>query len=73
MQTVFAAAKMGIVDGEYVIDNTPLPNKDSAKVSLREKQKRQAEMQQRLFQQNPELGAKIQEKAQLKQLTGGKR
>jgi hypothetical protein len=72
-QLVFAAHKLGVVDGEYVIDNVPLPNKDAAKTSLRERQKRQAEMQQRMMQQNPELAAKVQEKGMLKQLAGGKR
>lgn len=72
-QLVFAAHKMGVVDGEYVIDNVNLPNKDAAKQSLRERQKRQAEQQQRLFQQNPEIAEKLQEKAMLKQIGGGKR
>lgn len=67
-QLVFAAQKMGVVDGEYVIDNTPLPNKESAKVSLREKQKNQAVQMEALKQQNPE----VFEKVAVKQMTGGR-
>jgi hypothetical protein len=68
-QLIFAAAKMGVVDGEYIIDNTQLPNKEVAKVGLRAKQKRQGEMLQQLLAENPEVG----EKLAAKQLTGGKR
>ena len=68
-QRVYAAHKMGVVDGDYVIDNTALPNKDKAHLSLKEKQKRSAEMMQKLLAENPEIG----EKLALKQITGGKR
>jgi hypothetical protein len=68
-QLVMAAHKLQIVDGEYVIDNTQLPNKAAAKTSLKERQKRAAEEKQLLLQQHPEIG----EKLVLKQLTGGKR
>lgn len=50
-QLVFAAHRFGVVDGEYVLDNTNLPNKEVAKLRLREKEKKQAE----LLQQHPEL------------------
>ena len=67
-QLVFAAHKDGTVDGEYVIDNTPLPNKEIAKVRLREKEKAQHELLQNFIKQDPEGGRKVLEK----QLTGGK-
>jgi hypothetical protein len=66
-QLVFAAQAKGIVDDEYVIDNTPLPNKEGAKISARERKKRQQEMLQKLMQSNPEMGHKLLEK----QFTGG--
>lgn len=68
-QLVATAHKMGIVDGDYVIDNTPLPNKEQAKVSLKKKQEAQAKMTQDLIKQFPEAGEKIA----LKQVMGGKR
>lgn len=68
-QLVMAAHKMQIVDGEYVIDNTQLPNKAAAKASLKERQRRMAEEKQQLLQQYPEAA----EKLIIKQLTGSKR
>lgn len=67
-QLVAAAHKMGIVDAEYFIDNTPLPNKEIAKVAAREHAKQQQELVQTVMKNNPELGAKIIEKS----LTGGR-
>lgn len=67
-QLVFAAKKDGIVDGEYVIDNTPLPHKEIAKVRLRAKEKKQQELMQQAMQ-DPVIKEKVLEK----QLTGGKR
>ena len=67
-QRVFAAFKSGIVDGNYVIDNTQLPNKESAKVSLRQREAAKAKQTQELLQSNPELGQKLMEK----QLLGGR-
>jgi hypothetical protein len=67
-QLVFAAHKDGTVDGEYVIDNTPLPNKEIAKVRLREKEKAQQELLANFIKQDPEGGRKVLEK----QITGGK-
>lgn len=67
-QIVFAARKEGIVDNEYVIDNTALPNKEIAKVRMREKEKQQHDLLQSTIKQDPELGHKILEK----QLTGGR-
>ena len=50
-QLVFGAHQRGVVDAEYVIDNTNLPNKEVAKLRLREKEKKQAE----LLAAHPEL------------------
>jgi len=66
-QLVFAAHGKGVVDAEYVIDNTQLPNKEVAKIRLREKEKKQADMMQNLLKQNPEVANKVLEK----QLIGG--
>src|SRR5215472_3776005 len=68
-QLVFAAHQRGIVDDEFVIDNTPLPNKEIAKVGNRERKKQQAQQFQQLKQTDPQLAEKLMEK----QLTGGKR
>lgn len=68
-QLVMAAHKMGIVDGEYVIDNVSLPNKAAAKTGYKETQKRKAEQFQQLMRANPEAA----EKAALKGITGGRR
>jgi len=48
-QLIFALRKTGDVDGEYAIDNLPLPNKESAKASLRERKKAGADMQKQLL------------------------
>ena len=61
-QLVFAAFKAGVVDAEYVIDNTPLPNKEVAKVRHRQKEEKQAQQMQELLKSNPEIGNKILEK-----------
>jgi len=68
-QLVFAAQGKGIVDGEYVIDNVSLPNREAAKLAYREKQAQQQKMIQDLMAKDPE-GA---EKVLAKQLGGGKR
>lgn len=47
-QLIFQARKIGDVDGEYMIDNLPFPNKESAKASLKNKQASAAANQQRL-------------------------
>lgn len=69
VQLVAAAQKLGIVDGEYFIDNVPLPNKEAAKTNYRERQKAKAEQMQQLIQKFPEAG----EKVAIKSLTGGRR
>ena len=68
-QLIFALRKTGDVDGEYVIDNMPLPNKEGAKAALRERTKQKAEQTQALLKQFPEAGEKIA----VKQLTGARR
>lgn len=68
-QLVIYAQKAGIVDGEYAIDHLSLPDKEGAKIKYRDKQKRQAEMMQKLMDENPDVGNKIAIKA----MTGGKR
>lgn len=67
-QLVAAAHKMGVVDGSYVIDNVPLPNKEAAKTSLREKQKAEAAQFKEMIEQFPEMA----EKVALKKIAGGK-
>src|SRR5215469_14917326 len=67
-QLVFSAHQRGIVDDEYVIDNTPLPNKEIAKVGNAERKKQQAQMFQQLQARDPALAEKMLEK----QFTGGK-
>ena len=62
-QLIFALRKTGDVDGAYAIDNLPLPNKESAKASLHERQKHGEEMQDKLFKQlSPEGKDKAIEK-----------
>lgn len=68
-QLVAAALKMGVVDPPYFIDNTPLPHKEAAKTSYREREANKAKQMQQLLQEFPELG----EKLAAKQLTGSKR
>ena len=58
-QLIFQAKKMGTVTDEYVIDNMPFPNKEMARVQLREKEARQAKMMQQLLQSDPEMGQKL--------------
>jgi hypothetical protein len=62
-QLIFALRKTNDVDGEYAIDNLPLPNKESAKASLRERKKAGQAMQKELFGQlSPEGKDKAIEK-----------
>jgi hypothetical protein len=48
-QLIFALRKTGDVDGEFAIDNLPIPNKEAAKASLKERQQRNTEMQKQLL------------------------
>lgn len=68
-QLVFAAHKMGIVDGHYVIDNVAMPNKDAAKTALREKEKAKAEETKQMLEKFPEIA----EKLALRTVAGGRR
>ena len=61
-QLVFSALKAGVVDAEYVIDNTPLPNKEVAKVRHREREMKNAQQLDQLMKTNPDIGQKILEK-----------
>lgn len=47
-QLIFQARKIGDVDGEYMLDNLPFPNKEVAKAALKVKQAGAAANQQRL-------------------------
>lgn len=68
-QLIFQAFKGGVVGPSYVIDTMPFPEKEMAKVELREREENKAKMFQTLMQQNPEVADKLL----LKQMTGGKR
>ena len=56
------------MDGEYVIDNTPIPNREAAKQSFRHRQEAQQKQMKELMQKNPEAAEKVLSK----QLGGGK-
>ena len=58
-QLVFAAQAKGIVDGEFVIDNTPLPNKEAAKLSYRTQQEAKQKQMQELIRKDPEGAEKL--------------
>lgn len=68
-QLIFAAARLGYVTGDYVLDNMPFPNKEIAKNQLKEKEQKQADFMQNLMQSRPDIAGKVIEK----QLTGSKR
>lgn len=62
-QLIFAARKTGDVDGEYMIDNLPFPNKEAAKAALRARKEAGEKMQEKLFGQlSPEGKDKAIEK-----------
>lgn len=62
-QLLFTLRKTGDVDGEFLIDHTPVPDKESAKASLRERKKAGEKMQKELFGQlSPEGKDKAIEK-----------
>ena len=71
-QLIFQGAKMGYVDGKYVIENTPFPSKEAALDAYKKKEEaKSAERKQMLevLQKDPEeLG-----KAAVKVIGGGKR
>jgi hypothetical protein len=68
-QLIFALAKMGVVDGLYLIENTSIPDKEAAKASFIEHKKSGAEMQKELFAQ---LSPEGKDKAVEKMLAGHK-
>jgi hypothetical protein len=61
-QLIFQGLKAGIVQPEYVLDNMPFPNKEIAKIQLREKQEHDAGQLKELLQSNPDVGNKLLEK-----------
>lgn len=69
-QLIMAAFKMGIVDEEYVLDNiAAFPNKEAAKLAIKERKKAKAAEMQSLLKQFPDAG----EKLAVKMLGGGKK
>ncbi len=71
-QLIFQGAKMGYVDGKYVIENMPFPSKEAALEAYKKKQEGQAaerkQMMEVLGKDPEELG-----KAAVKIISGGKR
>ena len=62
-QLLFALRKAGDVDGEFIIDHTAVPDKETAKASLRERKKAGQAMQEKLLGQlSPEGKDKAIEK-----------
>jgi hypothetical protein len=60
---LFQLRKQGDIDGEFLIDHTAVPDKESAKASLRERKKAGEAMQKELFGQlSPEGKDKAIEK-----------
>jgi hypothetical protein len=55
---VLALNQRGIVDGEYVINNTDAPNKETAIQAFRKKQEKEAQMFQMLLKADPEAAIK---------------
>mgnify|MGYP006935487839 CR=1 FL=1 len=62
-QLIFQARKIGDVDGEYMIDNLPFPNKELAKTQLRNKQKAASDERAALVKKLGEMPIEIQGKA----------
>jgi hypothetical protein len=58
-QEIWLAAKSGFVDGEYVLDNRPFPNREQAKVALKAREKAKKEQMEQMLQRFPEAGEKI--------------
>lgn len=58
-QLVFAANSRGIVDGEYVIRNTSLPNPEMAIQAFRQKQEQERKMFDQLLKSDPEAAHKL--------------
>lgn len=58
-QLIFAAAKLGYVTGDYVLDNMPFPNKDAAKMALKDRETKQAEFTENMLKTRPDLAEEI--------------
>jgi hypothetical protein len=58
-QLVFAANSRGIVDGEYVINNTQLPNKETAIQAFRKHQEQEQQKFQLLLKNDPDAAYKL--------------
>jgi hypothetical protein len=58
-QLVFAANSRGIVDGEYVIENTQLPNKETAIQAFRKHQEQEQQKFHMLLKNDPEAAYKL--------------
>jgi hypothetical protein len=69
-QLIFQARKIGDVDGEYMIDNLPFPNKESAKAALKAKQAAGQAQQAELVGKAEQMPTDIQGKILEKQLSG---
>ena len=59
---ILQGLKIVTLDGEYAIDNLPIPNKEAAKLRLRAQEARQAQQLQMLLKENPDIGQKLIEK-----------
>ncbi len=68
-QLLFALRKVGDVDGEFIIDHTAVPDKESAKASLRERKKQGQAMQEKFMGM---LSPEGKDKAIEKMLSHGK-
>ncbi len=71
-QLIFQGAKLGYVDGKYVIENMPFPSKEAALEAYKKKQESAAKERQEMLgvlQKDPEELAK----AAIKLVSGGKR
>lgn len=58
-QLIILGFKLGIVDAQYVLDNLPFPNREFAKTSAAEREKKQAALMQQLAERDPEAFAKL--------------
>lgn len=65
-QLIMLAKRLGIVDDEYVLENLPFPGKEYAITQAKDRAKKQADLMQKLLQQDPEALTKLLAK-------GGKR
>jgi len=71
-QLIFQARKIGDVDGEYMIDNLPFPNKENAKAALKARKAAGQTMQTELTQKAEQMPIDVQGKILERQLSGRK-